>query len=939
MINLLAMDYNNTAVKNCLSIITGHNIFLDANTGITYDPRLQHYILNPEGVLSNNRHFIAATRMEYQPNGDGTTEGQALQVLGHCYTYLATKDPKHLERAIWNFDAYVTYYYGGDPIPETAERWIANWIVNAKEPALSNWPVNAASPTHSGFKSVPMDFTDGICKIPHGAPYWGEYLDVAFQAFDGFLSWDAVNATVQGILPDGTVDWSKPGKDYPVDWIIDWEGKKVDSNGDIVSEGHAESEKGTCKLKDTTVSGSHKFNFANRQPMDKGGVTIGRNECQHNRPLHVPLLGGRNQRGNASDAEQWFMDAAYLLWKITGEDRYKKAMDASEFTIMEYTNIDGTDKFFRQSVEANTPFTDGISYDFTYPSGIAVNFSRDSVGYIIAETHEKLTLSMEQQAVWFRVSQASSIRTTYGGKGVSDSPLNMSMRVVMSSQKVEGSGLAYIAPLPPSTSEEIQVIDVPINQLVQSAKVDGSEYILADLRAISSADAIITKLVYVNDIIDGRSANVVESFFPDDDAWYEIGNWLQPDDVAPLTSITYKADADFNLRLTDDNNWRWWWMLSNTNGQWVTKVINKSDGTLSGYQPDRDDRPDPEFPVYNEIKAFSILFDESSTVNATFSYYCLNEIPPRYYDDDGYTMNYRVNVACDDEGFRFVMGDCEVIDYRIDSLKYVPGVIPFSNIYEDGTEQIGAWHGMPYPGYQYPFVYCLRPDFYRTQLLNMVDFLYDSQIAYDANIGVMGPVAAAYIWNRWDNFKYGPPDTFTMYHWGDGTAWSGYQPRAFQGAARAWQELKYNGDTIPPKLIIYTERWITFLATFLRANEGRTPTDFPATSPPTAEKDDYTGHMCGLFLAGAVMAKMGGSTHPDLDYVIETCFNEISDNYVNTGIPNQIMNGSWSPALRLSTGNGIESNGMFFGFWSGETLRALGLYLCYKTSDLNKNLY
>jgi hypothetical protein len=87
------------------------------------------------------------------------------------------------------------------------------------------------------------------------------------------------------------------------------------------------------------------------------------------------------------------------------------------------------------------------------------------------------------------------------------------------------------------------------------------------------------------------------------------------------------------------------------------------------------------------------------------------------------------------------------------------------------------------------------------------------------------------------------------------------------------------------------------------------------------------------------MAKMAGSTHPDLDYVIETCFNEISDNYINTGIPQQIMNGSWSPAVRLNTGNGVENNGMFFGFWSGETLRALGLYLVYKTGDVTKKLY
>ena len=37
------------------------------------------------------------------------------------------------------------------------------------------------------------------------------------------------------------------------------------------------------------------------------------------------------------------------------------------------------------------------------------------------------------------------------------------------------------------------------------------------------------------------------------------------------------------------------------------------------------------------------------------------------------------------------------------------------------------------------------------------------------------------------------------------------------------------------------------------------------------------------------------------------------------------MDGGWSPAPRLGT-----DNGMFFGFWSGEILRGLSLYVMYK---------
>lgn len=940
MLNSLAQNNVYTSVQNAIALIEGHHRFLNHNTGQTDNAQLQHYVTNPQGVLSNNRHFIAASQMEYQPNGDGTTEGQALQVIGYCYSYLATRDQKYLDKAIWYWDAYVAYFYAGDPIPETPERWIANWIVNAKEPVLSNWPVDAASPTHSGFKASLQTFINGVCKIPHGAPHWGQYLDKSVQAYDGVLTWDAINASVQKLNGDGSVDWSTDGTSWEVDWIINWEGKKINWDGVVLSTGHDEIDKGTVALKDLAVQGAHKLTYGNRQPVANGGYQIPRNAVQHNRPLHVPLLGTRNQRGNAADGEEWFMDACYLLFKITGDVKYEKAMKAVHFTAMEYTHIDSSDQFFRKSKEASTPFTDGISYDFTYPSDTPIVYGRDVNGYITGSSLVPVALSLEQQSVWFRVSQASSIRTTYGGTGKNASPMGAKIRLAMSLDKDLDNTSVWVAPLPNSVDNTIKVVDIPINQFTKETKPSGGEYILADLRAIEHASEITSTAKYVTNIIDGRNALIVESFFPNDDPWYAIGNWLQPGEKAPITSITYKADADFNLRFADDLLWRWWWMLPATGGQWVTKAINKNQATLSGYQPDKNGRPNPASPTYTEIPEFSILFDDSSTVNATFSYYCVNEIPPRYTDVDGYTMNYRLTLSTTaPTGMTFSIGDCGVVNFREDNLRYTPGLIPFSNIYEEGTDQIGAWHGMPYPGYQYPFIYTLDVANYSTQLNNMVDFLYDAQDFYAGEIGVMGPVASAYIWNRWDNFKYGEADTFTMYHWGDGNAWSGYQPRAFQGACRAWQELTYQGEVVPVKLKTYVHRWLDFLATFLETNNGKTPTEFPATAPPFADPTDYTGHMTALWLAGATMAAMGGSDHPKLQYVIDSCFDEISTNYINTGIPSQIMNGSWSPAVRLESGNGVESNGMFFGFWSGETLRALGMYILYMTRDHSKPIY
>jgi hypothetical protein len=261
-------------------------------------------------------------------------------------------------------------------------------------------------------------------------------------------------------------------------------------------------------------------------------------------------------------------------------------------------------------------------------------------------------------------------------------------------------------------------------------------------------------------------------------------------------------------------------------------------------------------------------------------------------------------------------------------------VIPFSNIYSDGTEQIGAWHGMPYPGYQYPLIFCLEPETYSVELGNMVDFLYDSQQWYQQKFGVLGPGAAAYIWNRWDNYRYGPADTWTQYHWGDGNAWAGYQPRAMMGACRAWYELVHRGKPVPPKLVTYAENWLRWLVQFVKDSKGILPTEFPTNSVPKPVEDDFTGHMTGLWLAGACLAAMAGSQVADLDVLIEACMDELQANYTVTPIPGHAMNGSWTPDPRLGT-----DNGMFFGFWAGEILRGLGLYIQYRTLGVGANIY
>lgn len=158
------------------------------------------------------------------------------------------------------------------------------------------------------------------------------------------------------------------------------------------------------------------------------------------------------------------------------------------------------------------------------------------------------------------------------------------------------------------------------------------------------------------------------------------------------------------------------------------------------------------------------------------------------------------------------------------------------------------------------------------------------------------------------------------------------------GAARAWYELVILEKDVPEKLILYTENWLQWLIKFTRDSGGITPSFFPMETAPEPIEWDFTAHMAGPWLAGACYAKLAGSQLPGLDDFIEASVKEILDNQINLPY-DQIMNGSWSSEVREETGEGAACNGVFYGYWSGEILRGLAMYLLAKRLSPGESIY
>ena len=93
--------------------------------------------------------------------------------------------------------------------------------------------------------------------------------------------------------------------------------------------------------------------------------------------------------------------------------------------------------------------------------------------------------------------------------------------------------------------------------------------------------------------------------------------------------------------------------------------------------------------------------------------------------------------------------------------------------------------------------------------------------------------------------------------------------------------------------------------------------------------------MAGLWLAGLVLCASAGSTKTYLNRLIAKTYKHIRAEMVSLpGSSGHPMLGAWSP-FADPTGN----KGMFYGFWSGEMLRGLGLYVLYLKHGSNVDFY
>jgi len=245
---------------------------------------------------------------------------------------------------------------------------------------------------------------------------------------------------------------------------------------------------------------------------------------------------------------------------------------------------------------------------------------------------------------------------------------------------------------------------------------------------------------------------------------------------------------------------------------------------------------------------------------------------------------------------------------------WTPWITPFTINVRSG--EIIDWRGTPGSGYQSPDVWA---DIGGTDgpdgLLAHCQFLRAAQLAWQTDVGDLGPFAHAYVWDRFDAEEFGEAPGTWIYTWHDpNSKWAGYQYRPLEATARAI--LLIDGDAayatgLAAALDVAGDYLAWLNATGWTSSLTGPPTDFPETG---AETNYHEPHFAALILRACVTALQSTAFRADAGREADAlalaarAWTYLESRFVTTGD----LAGTW--------GGGAEE---WFGFWQAEIVNTL----------------
>ncbi|RKN74993.1 DUF2612 domain-containing protein [Paenibacillus ginsengarvi] len=417
--------------------------------------------------------------------------------------------------------------------------------------------------------------------------------------------------------------------------------------------------------------------------------------------------------------------------------------------------------------------------------------------------------------------------------------------------------------------------------------------------AIASANSSV-EFTDVLDEIDTKTIRVTDIKLTrgDEGGWYGWSQFMFSIWSRKLPfSIRYKTDSAVNFLINDADGVRWTCELPGTSGEYVT--VNLTESMFTGgtafaagdYQSMLLDAVDVVTEISVEYVGTKVLMNKEYYSAISF----------------GYSKQAALQI-----GLEYI----RPVPPRV-PMPYVPYILPFDMHYINYA--LSDLRGAVYTGYQAPWIY--QRGIYANKNVPVdtnLQFLRDSQTAYEESTGTKGFFAPIFWWDYRDDHKDHEPNTFG---WDTQPTWGGFQYRTISDVARVL-------DTDPSNRRAYTIfiDFVTAVDKLWGDTYNSFPTAFEKDKAPYHDQRDP--HMITNFMRSLIYGMKStylSTTHKRLiGRLLDRCTDYLQHFRVPVVDFSSEVEGTWSPD---------PANKTWYGYWGGDILDTLGLMQLTDFSD------
>lgn len=604
-----------------------------------------------------------------------------------------------------------------------------------------------------------------------------------------------------------------------------------------------------------------------------------------------------NETVCAIDSLAWAMDVFKLLYDITGEQKWLNAFYSTTESIRSAYHIDNSIVYITAPKAYGNIFENGM-YHYSSRTPEETYTQNKQTGLIDAH-YPAISGSGDGQigrgSVNANFATDSYIRAQLASKQA------ITVNLMLDEDSVYNPDKRWTAPLHLDGTGNIQTFDLKKESFFKTSNIAwGANYKQSDSTPISDSASKVTATTVVDNNIAVTDVKMTKSA----SGWAQIFFGMASVPGFPF-NFKYKTNSDIDFVIHDSNDKAWRYRLPKSTGYQtisMTASLFKSDDGLTSF-------PAGTFKgmlVDSQASSTEIFVDYIGTLQTLPADTTYSTVTLSYSGKTEATLSVQM-----------------VAPMPQTELAYTPYVAPFDYHLMNGV--INSWRGPAYAGYQTPYAWNEMSPFTdefdgdnQIATDTNIQFMIDSQNAYEKATGISGGFAPVYFFDRWDSIQYEhEPNTWGWLPAPDPNVnWGGFQYRAVDSVARVAYDNP--GDDVAKFVAMKFFRFVDAYWT----SDFNMPTVFDAKAPVNTYDDT---HMAGLLLRALVRVYKVTKVSEDANLIIKLINKTLG--YMKHFHVDINQDAPFSKYKVEGTFSTEPSKGEWYGFWGGEILSALGILL------------